>query len=216
MSSIIGNLPVDLANGTEADASQVMEDLNYIVNQVNANAVASGSAPNFAGTVTVVQASNTNGLDLNGATNNQGSSIYMLGNGATTPSKTVHVQNGNFYVANDAYNSNILTLDDTGDLTVTGNLTANSDVRLKTDIEVITCALTKVKALKGITYRRRDIEGALRNTGLIAQDVQAVLPEAVREGNEGFLSVAYGNLVGLLVEAIKELADEVEALKAAK
>ena len=59
---------------------------------------------------------------------------------------------------------------------------------------------------------RSMIEGGSREIGLIAQDVQAVSPEAVIEA-EGVLRLAYGNLVGLLVEAIKDLAAEVEQLK---
>ena len=98
-------------------------------------------------------------------------------------------------------------------LTMTGNITAYSDIRLKTDIEVISDALNKVCTLRGVTYTR--IEGNERQTGVIAQEVQAVLPEAVKIGEDvdQTLSVAYGNLVGLLIEAIKELKAEVDVLK---
>lgn len=90
-----------------------------------------------------------------------------------------------------------------------GNITAYSDIRLKTNIQVIPDALGKVCALRGVTYTR--IDSGERDTGVIAQEVQAVLPEAVK-GDET-LAVAYGNLAGLLIEAIKELHAEVEALK---
>lgn len=96
--------------------------------------------------------------------------------------------------------------DNAGNWVATGNVTAYSDIRLKTDIKVIPNALQKVCALRGVTYKRTD--SGERQTGLIAQEVQAVLPEAVNEGEH--LSVAYGNLVGLLVEAIKELNDKLE------
>lgn len=98
-------------------------------------------------------------------------------------------------------------------LTMSGNITAYSDIRLKTDIEVISDALNKVCTLRGVTYTR--IEGNERQTGVIAQEVQAVLPEAVKIGEDvdQTLSVAYGNLVGLLIEAIKELKAEVDVLK---
>lgn len=106
-----------------------------------------------------------------------------------------------------------LTLNNAGDLAAVGNVTAYSDVRLKTDIHTIPSALDKVQSLRGVTYTRLD--SGERHTGLIAQDVQAVLPEAVLvNGDEQqTLSVAYGNLVGLLVEAIKELRGEVAELK---
>ena len=95
---------------------------------------------------------------------------------------------------------------------VTGvSFTATSDRRLKTDLQCIEGALDKVSTLTGYTFSRIDAPG--RHTGLIAQDVQAVLPEAVTD-NDGTLGLAYGNLVGLLVEAIKELRAEVVELRA--
>ncbi|WP_052068515.1 tail fiber domain-containing protein [Thalassobacter stenotrophicus] len=90
------------------------------------------------------------------------------------------------------------------------NFVSSSDARLKTNITPISDALQKVQALTGVTYNM--IEGGSREIGLIAQDVQAVAPEAVVEA-EGVLRLAYGNLVGLLVEAIKDLSAEVEQLK---
>lgn len=106
-----------------------------------------------------------------------------------------------------------LTNDNSGNTTSTGNLTAYSDIRLKKNIELIPDALAKVVALRGVTYER--IDTGQRQTGVIAQEVQAVLPEAVMTmtDEQQTLSVAYGNLVGLLIEAIKELKAEVDALK---
>jgi hypothetical protein len=96
-----------------------------------------------------------------------------------------------------------------GTIVASGNITAFSDIRLKKDLVQIPTALDKVQQLTGFTYTR--IDSGERQTGLVAQDVQKVLPEAIVEGE--YLSVAYGNLVGLLVEAIKELRAEVAALK---
>lgn len=111
--------------------------------------------------------------------------------------------NGNWSLIND----------NSGNTTSTGNVTAYSDIRLKKDIELIPDALDKVCALRGVTYER--IDSGERQTGVIAQEVQAVLPEAVMVGadEDATLSVAYGNLVGLLIEAIKELKAEVDVLK---
>lgn len=103
--------------------------------------------------------------------------------------------------------------DDNGNWVAAGNVTAYSDARLKTDLEVIPDALAKVQQLTGYTYTRTD--SGERQTGVLAQDLQKVLPEAVIGGGE-YLSVAYGNIVGLLVEAIKELRREVEVLKGDK
>jgi hypothetical protein len=99
--------------------------------------------------------------------------------------------------------------------TFTGTVTApnfvsSSDARLKSDIAPIPDALAKVLALTGVTFAMAGSD--VRQMGLIAQEVQAVAPEAVVEA-EGVLRLAYGNLVGLLVEAIKDLAQEVDQLK---
>ena len=85
-----------------------------------------------------------------------------------------------------------------------------SDLRLKSEITPIPDALGKLKSLNGVTFKMQGSDR--RQMGLIAQDVQRVAPEAVVEA-EGVLRLAYGNLIGLLVEAIKDLAVEVEQLK---
>ena len=103
--------------------------------------------------------------------------------------------------------------DSNGNVTATADVTAYSDVSLKTNIELISKALDKVDQINGVTFERTDIDTNVRHAGVIAQDVQKVLPEVVREGSDGKLTVAYGNLVGLLVEAIKELRQEVNELK---
>jgi hypothetical protein len=100
----------------------------------------------------------------------------------------------------------------------TGNLSAtihqsSSDARLKTDIKNIPDALVKISQINGVTYLRTDTPETVRHTGVIAQEVEAVLPEVVAIGLDGYKVVAYGNMIGLLVEAIKELKAEVDALK---
>jgi hypothetical protein len=100
----------------------------------------------------------------------------------------------------------------------TGNLVAtihhsSSDARLKTDINQFPDALIKISQINGVTYLRTDTPETVRHTGVIAQEVEAVLPEVVAIGLDGYKVVAYGNMIGLLVEAIKELKAEVDALK---
>lgn len=98
---------------------------------------------------------------------------------------------------------------DNGDFTAVGNVTANSDARLKTNIQTIEDPLSLINELRGVRYVK---DGNL-NIGVIAQEVQQVLPEVVHEDENGMLSVAYGNIVGLLIEAIKELKREIDELK---
>ena len=101
-----------------------------------------------------------------------------------------------------------------GSLTASGNITAYSDSRLKENVEVIPNALDKVLQIRGVTFTRNDQEDKeTRYAGVIAQEVEAVLPEVVAEDDEGIKNVAYGNIVGLLIEAIKDLKAEVEELK---
>lgn len=85
-----------------------------------------------------------------------------------------------------------------------GNVTANSDKRLKKNFKIIPNALEKVSQLNGYTFDRKDME--LSQAGIIAQEVQKVLPVAVSKGEDGMLRVDSGNaLSALLIEAIKEL-----------
>ena len=102
----------------------------------------------------------------------------------------------------------------TGNLTATGDLEANSDERLKENIETIENALDKVSKMRGVYFDMKARPG-VRKVGLIAQEVEKVLPEVVSTDSEGdnIKSVAYANVVGLLVEAIKELKNEVDQLK---
>lgn len=90
-----------------------------------------------------------------------------------------------------------------GSVTAVGNVTAYSDERVKENLETINDAVFKISTLTGYTFDRTDRDTD-RETGLIAQEVQKVLPEAVTENEDGMLALAYGNLAGLFVEAIKE------------
>ena len=111
-----------------------------------------------------------------------------VGIGLTNPTSKLHVD-GNIYA--------------------TGNVTAYSDKRTKTNLQIIDDALNKVSNLNGYTYEK----DGTKYTGLVAQEVLEVLPEAVVGNEEDGYALAYGNMVGILVEAIKELSNEVKILK---
>ena len=114
-----------------------------------------------------------------------------VGIGTTSPSERLHVS---------------------GNILATQNVTAYSDARVKANIEVIGNALAKVRAIRGVTFTRTDThDSAQRYAGVIAQEIEAVLPEVVGENGAGMKHVAYGNIVSLLIEAVKELADIVES-----
>jgi hypothetical protein len=92
-----------------------------------------------------------------------------------------------------------------------GNMTAYSDERHKKDISTIENGLDKVNKLRGVDFTR--IETEAKGQGVIAQEVQKVLPSVVLEDDLGYLSVAYGNMVGVLIEAVKELSAKVDTLE---
>ena len=104
-------------------------------------------------------------------------------------------------------NSPTQALDVVGNIVASGDINSASDYRLKKDIRTIDNALSKVASMRGV-YFTKDNKNSL---GLVAQEVEEVLPEVVTT-NE-YKSVAYGNIVGVLVEAIKELQGKVEILE---
>jgi len=138
----------------------------------------------------------------------------LAAGGTAVNAELLDTLNSTQFLRSDTSDTFTGTLNITGSLVATGNITAYSDEKLKTNVEVITNALDKVSEVRGVTYT--DKETGEKRTGVIAQELQKVLPEAVVEDEEGVLSVAYGNVVGLLIESIKELREEVKALKGDK
>ena len=148
----------------------------------------------------VISASNgSGGSTVTPTTTN--ATYYIVGSSATSGTLTAYISNTNSV----SYNAS------TGALTAV-SMVSSSDERLKQNIETITDALTKVETMRGVTYLRNGI----REIGVVAQEVERVVPEVVHtaDGEYGYKSVSYGNMVGLLIEAVKELSAEVKALKA--
>jgi hypothetical protein len=102
----------------------------------------------------------------------------------------------------------------TGAIQATGNIIAGnefqalSDARLKSNVETIGGALDKVKAMRGVSFNMK----GKPSVGVIAQEVLEVVPEVVNTTGD-YYKVAYSNLVGVLIEAIKELSDKVDQLE---
>jgi hypothetical protein len=103
-------------------------------------------------------------------------------------------------------------------VSATGDIVAysGSDKRLKNNIINISDAVTKVRKLNGVTWKWNDdvneVTKTAPTTGLIAQEVQEVLPEVVNEREDGYLGIDYSKMVGLLVEAIKEQQNQIDSL----
>lgn len=95
------------------------------------------------------------------------------------------------------------------DLLTAADVNTTSDARLKDKIETLKNPLETVQALRGVSY---DMKGQ-HKVGVIAQEVEAVVPEVVHTGEDGYKSVSYGNLVGVLIEAVKEQQTQIDELR---
>jgi len=97
----------------------------------------------------------------------------------------------------------------TGSFTATGDITAYSDQRLKRNIETINKPIDIVNSLRGVTYEKDGRD----SVGVIAQETEIALPQVVHTDDEGMKSVAYGNISGVLIEAIKEQQKTIDGLQ---
>lgn len=194
------------ANQTDVALTTEVPSTTDILNNTNVGATAVGGA--YA-SVNVVNKTSGEGVDFNftippgpqGAKGDTGATGSQGAKGDTGPQGATGLDtNGNLSI--------------NGSITATGDITAFSDRRLKSEIERIEGGLEKVSKINGYTY----IQNNKRSTGCVAQEVMEVLPEAVLEvyngtAEETLYTLAYGNLAGLFVEAIKELKGELDALK---
>ena len=98
-----------------------------------------------------------------------------------------------------------------GSIKASGTVVQGSDSRLKEDIYPIDNALSRIENIDGVYFTYKD--SGEKSIGVIAQDIQKILPEVVSEDNKGYLSVNYSGIIGYLIEAVKELKTEVEELK---
>lgn len=144
---------------------------------------------------------------------------------STTPTKPGSTTAANAPLTNADIDGNFASLNDSkletsggiisGDLTITGttnseSFNSTSDARFKIDLVKIEDALEKVKSLTGYTFTLK--ESGMRSSGLIAQDVNEVLPEVIG-GNEDKLTISYGAMTGLIIEAIKELESKLDSIQ---
>ena len=140
-------------------------------------------------------------------TNTDTNTTYSDGNGIGLSSTTFSVSAGNGLT--QEADGLKMSGSYTGTFTASGDICAYSDKRLKRNIQTIDNALDTVHNLRGVTF-----EKSLKpSIGVIAQEVEEVLPELVNTDADGMKSVAYGNIVGVLIEAIKEQQKQIEELK---
>lgn len=211
--SWIGSLAYSKLTGAPTNVSSFTNDAGYIT---TAATTANSNVALFA-----VTANTLNSAANYTCTNFTSTGRIFLANGsATAPSLAFSsdsstdtglywTTDGSINFTNNGVYSGIIAAG--GHLTMVGNITAYSDERLKVNVKTIENALDKTCQLRGVTFERDGQAGL----GVIAQETQKVLPEVVLQGNDAdrTLSVAYGNIVGVLIEAIKELKAEVDELK---
>ncbi len=212
LSGLTGNITFDWTIGTNLQAWDAdLDALAGLTSAADTGIYFTGS--NTAGTFTL----GSIGRTFLGATN--------VGNAAGSQRKLLGVDNDD-NVQMGSIGIGTAASGTAGEIRATNNITGyyTSDSRLKENIVNIPNALDRVAKLKGVRFdwcdsyieERGGEDGYFikkHDTGLIAQDVLQVLPEVVREKKDGYLGIQYDKLVGLLVEAIKELRKEVNELK---
>ena len=147
---------------------------------------------------------------------------FYLGNVGTANHFRFHTNNSNTYFDMNCGNiywrqgssSRYTFFPSTANMTVNGTITQNSDIRIKENVVEIGDCISKVQAMRGVYYNRTDFNTKVTKVGVIAQEVEAVLPELILESPEdGFKSVAYSELTAVLINAIKEQQEIIEDLK---
>ena len=140
-----------------------------------------------------------------------GGQIFLRDNGASEHRGTIDLTGGSGTVILKTGTSTTNTTWSGEDMTVVGDITSQSDMRVKENVETITDGLEIVDTLRGVYYNK--IGETDRKVGVIAQEVETVLPEVVKTDDSGMKSVDYSKMIGVLIEAIKDLKHEIDDLK---
>ena len=210
-------------SGTSYNGSTAVTIANSGVTAITTNTGLSTNA-SAVGAVTITNTGVTSnvagtGISVSGATGavtitNSGVTSAVAGTGVSVSGATGAVT---FSIGQAVATTSAVTF---ASVAATGDIVAysTSDKRHKNNIQLIPNALEKVSKLNGVTWEwNDDVEDVTKlspKTGLIAQEVQEVLPEVVTERENGFLGLDYSKMVGLLVEAIKEQQTQIAELKA--
>jgi hypothetical protein len=236
--TITGTLTLSNLTASTALALNASKEVVSVTNTGSGNNVLATSptltTPNL-GTPSAATLTNATGLPIVGGTTGT-LSVARGGTGATdagtarsnlsVPSTTGSGASGTWAISISGTASNASALGGVSSsgyallsgATFTGNVNApayfyTSDLRVKNNVKTLTDALAKVNAMRGVSFDWANGMGS--TVGVIAQEMCEVVPEVVVVDKEtAMMSVAYGNLVGVLIEAIKELSAKVEALEA--
>jgi hypothetical protein len=212
---------------TRSDSGTVVVDLDgAYLRSITSSMVTSalGYTPPTSDTNTTYTSSDFTVTALSGYSSNNGTFLRRDGTFATPPNDNTTYSNLNEFANGPGYttySSNQAT-DTTSTVQFalirsTGDVVAyySSDERLKDNVKPIENALEKLQKIRGVEFDWNDKQDVYEghDTGVIAQEVQKVLPEVVTEREDGYLAVKYEKMIGLLVESIKDLKAEVDELK---
>ena len=143
-------------------------------------------------------------LNINSSDNTKGIIEFR---GAGNARSRIGANASNTFIVMNTSNTNMFVVDTSGNITATGDVTANSDIAFKSDIETLDG--NKVFDMRGVSF----MKDGRRGSGVVAQEIEKIAPELVHVGPDGKKSVAYGNLVGYLIEAVKDLQKELQEVK---
>ena len=238
LTDLIGGAPGTLDTLNEL-AAAINDDASYASTLTTAlGTKAPLASPTFTGTIAIPNIANletavaantakTSNIVQTTVSGNAGSvtnGVYTTGTqtigGAKSFSSAVNIDST---VASTTITTGALIVDGgvgiAGALNVGGDVVAyaSSDERLKDNIELISNPIEKVQSLKGVTWdwnsNADELQKTLPNVGVIAQDVEKVLPQLVIDRDNGFKGVDYAKLTGLLIEAIKDQQKQIDELK---
>lgn len=162
------------------------------------------------GTPSAVVLTNATGTAAN-LTANIASFITVTDDTSTNATRYPIFANGTSGAVVENVSSTKLTFNPSTGLLTSTDYNSSSDKRLKKEIKTVDNALDKVIKLRGVAFTWK--ESDQKAIGLIAQEVQKVLPDVVNADETGYLGVRYTNIIGVLVEAIKEQQDQINTLK---
>ena len=197
-----------MSNG--ADQSGIYNDTD---NEWAATFVRNGASTLFHNGLASLATIGTTGIRVGSTTS---SDIYMQDTNNTE--RRIHCNSNliGFLRSDNAWG---FYVDNSGNVVAAGNVSAQSDRRVKSDIKTIENPLDKVLALRGVNF----VKEGNYEMGVIAQEVEEVIPEVVGttstktvdnpDGLEDLKTVSYGNMVGVLIEAMKEQQQQIEKLK---
>jgi len=210
-----------MATFVDNGAVSLFHDNSVKIATTSTGVTVTGSIANASGDMTIDVAGDLT-LDADGGDillKDGGTQFGLIANSSSNLEIHSSIQDKDFIVKGNDGGSTItaLTIDmsGAGAATFNNDITAFSDRRLKTDITNIENALPKVMRMQGVYYKRNDVEDAKEQVGVIAQDMETIVPEVVLTADDEMQtkSVDYGKLCAVLIESIKELKAEIDELK---